>query len=248
MDIYGLIGHPLTHSWSKQYFSDKFSTDIRMDARYELFDMESLDTLPELIDQNKELAGFNVTIPHKHGIIEFLDELDPLARKINAVNCVKVVRDGLSVSLKGFNTDALGFRESLLPLLQSHHKKALILGSGGSASAVGHVLTDLEINFTSVSRSPGHSGQYTYSDVTREVIQSHTLVINATPLGMYPLIDTFPSIPYKYLSSKHLLYDLVYNPPVTQFIERGIRAGAMTKNGLEMLHLQAEHSWDIWNR
>lgn len=245
MKIYGLIGFPLTHSFSKQYFTDKFSRENIADARYELFEIKSADQLPAVISSTPGLQGLNVTIPHKESIIKFLTELDEPVKEIQAVNVIKILPDG---NLKGYNSDYHGFKNSLLSFLPSsyHGFKALILGSGGASKAVQAVLNDLHIPFQFVSRNES-STAISYKSVSRELIKNFQLIINTTPLGMYPRIENCPDIPYEALDTSHLLFDLVYNPQETLFMKKGRENGARVKNGMEMLIGQAEKAWEIWN-
>jgi shikimate dehydrogenase len=238
---YGLIGYPLTHSFSPAYFGDKFARG-KTDAIYEKYELTDIAGFPSLLASHPDLKGLNVTIPYKSAVIPFLDELSDAARQIGAVNCIQI-RDG---KLKGHNTDVIGFGKSLAPLLGPYHRLALVLGTGGSSHAVQYVLQDLDIPFTLVSRS-AHTGQFTYDDLNEAIISEHLLIINTTPLGMYPNIISCPPIPYAAVTEQHLLYDLIYNPEETAFLKKGREQGAMVKNGLEMLHLQAEASWEIWN-
>jgi len=259
MRKFGLIGYPLTHSFSKKYFTEKFAKEGFEDCEYEAFPLQSLSDLPDLIKANPDLCGLNVTVPHKIGIIYYLDKLDPAAKAIDAVNCIKIVNQhpveaffsgelsSLQVRLEGYNTDAYGFETSLKPLLKKHHTKALILGAGGAARAVAYVLNKLGIAYKHVSRR-AIKKQLSYQQVTEDLIRDTLLIVNTTPLGTFPQVDTCPEIPYELLGSKHLLYDLVYNPVETEFLRRGKMQGATVKNGLEMLHLQAEKSWEIWNQ
>ncbi len=246
MRKFGLVGYPLGHSFSQKYFSEKFSKEGISDCIYENFPVEDIDNLPVLIDENKELAGFNVTIPHKKNIIRFLTDIDPEAERTGAVNVVKVKRSGDKVRLKGFNSDIWGFRVSLTRSLRPGSYKALILGTGGSSLAVRHVLNQLGIQYCSVSRS--HSGNnLAYGEINAGILKEHNLIINTTPLGMYPETDKCPDIEYKSLTPDHILFDLVYNPEITLFLKKGMEKSCSVKGGLEMLHLQAERSWEIWN-
>ena len=243
MRKFGLIGFPLTHSFSRKYFTQKFQEEHISDAVYELFELPELQKLPELILQNPELKGLSVTIPHKQNVIPLLDELDETAAKIGAVNTIKISGG----KLKGYNTDVIGFRESLKNFLpQNFTSKALILGTGGAAQAVKAALNELQIPFQSVSRN-ADSGDLTYEELTAEIIEKHQLIINTTPLGTYPEIEICPPIPYGFLTPDHFLFDLVYNPEETLFMKNGRGKGAKTKNGYEMLVLQAEAAWQIWN-
>jgi len=258
MKKYGLIGYPLTHSFSKKFFTEKFLNNGLDDHQYELYPLPNLSDLPELIKSIPDLCGLNVTVPHKIGVMYYLDKIDPAAKQIDAVNCIKIVNhqpveaffsgelSSLSVRLEGFNTDAYAFEESLKPLLKKHHQKALVLGTGGASRAVAYVLEKLGIAYHLVSRRNIRK-QLSYKKLTADIMNEHLLIINTTPLGTAPNIEECPDIPYESLTSKHLLYDLVYNPPETEFLKRGKAKGAVIKNGLEMLHMQAEKSWEIWN-
>jgi shikimate dehydrogenase len=242
MKVYGLIGYPLSHSFSKGFFAEKFAREGIKECMYESFPIPGIDELPALIAQYPELQGLNVTIPYKEAVMSYLDELSPAAAQIRAVNCIRF-KDGRKV---GYNTDAIGFRRSLEPLLKSHHNKALVLGTGGAAKAVQYVLESMSIPYKLVSRQPG-ADMITYEQLDATMMAAHTLIINTTPLGMYPHVDAAPALPYEQLTDKHLLYDLIYNPPVTAFLRKGADKGATIKNGHEMLILQAEASWEIWN-
>jgi len=244
MRQFGLIGFPLTHSFSKKYFTQKFQDEVISDAVYELFELPEISSLPELLAQNPDLKGLNVTIPHKQSVILFLDEIDETAQKIGAVNVIRIANG----RMKGFISDYLGFRESLRHFLPAEMKiKALILGTGGAAQAVKAALEELDIPYQTVSRS-NQAGNLTYAQITPEIISEHQLIINTTPLGTFPEVKTAPPISYENLTSQHFLYDLVYNPEETQFLKNGREKGAKTKNGYEMLVLQAEAAWQIWNR
>lgn len=245
MRTFGLIGYPLSHSFSKRYFSEKFEQEGISGHQYELFPLEHIDLL-ETILNDKDLKGLNVTIPYKVAVLPFLDELDSAAAYIGAVNCIAVNQQGGKPFLKGYNTDAYGFEASLTPLLKTHHQKALIFGNGGAAKAVKYVLEQLGISYLSVVRNT--DGEHMlYEQVDEMLLQDYTLLINTTPLGMSPNVEDCPPIPYEYISDQHLAYDLVYNPLETKFLTKCKERGAMVKNGLEMLHLQAERSWEIWN-
>lgn len=243
MRNFGLIGYPLSHSFSKGYFTEKFQREGLPDCRYENYPLPSVEGLSGLIARTEGLEGLNVTIPHKEAVIAQIGELDEAARQIGAVNTL-VIRDGKT---KGFNTDVVGFERSLRPLLQGHHGQALILGTGGASKAVAYCLSALGIGFRLVSRRPA-SGLLTYEALTAEIMQHYRLIINTTPLGTSPRVDRCPPIPYDCLGEAHLLYDLVYNPAETLFLRKGKAQGATIKNGYEMLVLQAEASWAIWNR
>lgn len=240
MNKYGLIGFPLGHSFSKKYFKEKFAREgIR--AEFYLWPIESIDELPALLQESKNLKGFAITIPHKQAVRKYLHAQSDAAEKIGAVNCVQIT-DG---NLTGYNTDVIGFEKSFVPLLQPHHKSALVLGTGGASKAVQYVLNKLKIPFTLVSRTAAGKTM-AYEEVTKEKLQENFIIINTTPLGMMPAIDTKPNIPYDYLTQQHYAYDLVYKPEETLFLKLAGEQGAITKNGLEMLHLQAEENWNIW--
>jgi shikimate dehydrogenase len=242
---YGLIGFPLGHSFSVPYFTGKFR-DQQIQAIYNNYPMEEVSGLIELVAREELLAGLNVTVPHKQSVIPLLDDLDPVSASLGAVNTIVIRRDGGEVYLRGYNTDVIGFKRSLNEHLQPHHDRALILGTGGSSRAVMHVLRELNIPFQLVSRQ-GRSGVLTYGNVSQQVLRSTKLVINTTPLGMYPLVDDCPPLPYEVLSPEHLLFDLVYNPSMTLFLKHGEKRGAHVANGYDMLVYQAEASWEIWN-
>ncbi len=237
--LFGLIGFPLSHSFSKGFFTEKFSRENIAGCAYENFPIPDISAFPALWDENPALEGLNVTIPYKQAVIPYLDELTDAAKVIGAVNCIR--RDGKY--LIGHNTDVLGFGRSLQPLLAPHHTDALVLGTGGAALAVKYALKQLHIRYTEISRS----GPVTYEAITPEMMQSHKLIVNTTPLGMYPNTDAAPPLPYEHAGAEHLFYDLVYNPPETLFMQKGMERGAAVKNGHEMLILQAEASWEIWN-
>jgi len=241
MKVYGIIGKSLKHSFSPRYFNNKFS-DGHLDAIYETFELEKIDALPRLLQQ-KQLAGINVTIPYKEQVIPFLDELDTSVESIGAVNCIQTHKG----RLVGYNTDITGFTRSLRPLLKKHHQQALVLGTGGASKAIQEGLKQLVIPFTLVSRS-AEPGTITYTQIDEHLINTHPLIINTTPLGTFPDVATKPDIPYQSLKPAHLLYDLVYNPETTAFLQEGLAKGAQVKNGFEMLCIQAEAGWDIWNQ
>jgi shikimate dehydrogenase len=246
MKKYGLIGFPLTHSFSKRFFTEKFERE-NVDASYENFEIEDISWFPEVVRNNPELIGLNVTIPHKQAVISFLNELDEAAEKVGAVNTVKISRKGEHIHLKGFNTDTWGFETSLKPLLKNYHKKALILGTGGASKAIKYVLNKLGIGFISASIEELQENEIRYKEIDKKMLAERLLIINATPLGTYPKTETFPPIPYEFLTEQHLLFDLVYNPEETQFIKKGKEKGATVKNGYEMLVQQAFKSHEIWN-
>lgn len=237
--IFGLIGRNIQYSFSGKYFADKFKIENIQEAFYEIFDLPEIYGIENLF-QIQNLKGFNVTIPYKEEIIPYLDELDSVAGKIGAVNCVKI-QNGKRT---GFNTDAYGFEESIKPLLNSNHKNALILGDGGAAKAVKFVFEKLNIPYQTVTRK----GNFTYAELNSGHIQNHQIIVNCTPVGTYPNTENAPEIPYENLIQSHLLYDLIYNPEKTKFLQFGEQKGAKIKNGYEMLVLQAEKSWEIWNQ
>lgn len=244
---FGLIGFPLSHSFSASYFAEKFKKEGIQNTSYSNYPIENIGLLPSLIQKNTELLGLNVTIPYKTQVLPFLQKLSDSALEIGAVNTIKIVRNNNNVELWGFNTDEFGFRESLRPHLKEVHKKALILGTGGASKAVEYVLRNLNINYLLVSRNPKTSNEISYTYVDSSLVQDYKLIINTSPLGMYPNIDQYPDLPYEAIGSDHLLYDLIYNPAETSFMQKGAIMGAHTINGLQMLHLQAEKAWQIWN-
>jgi len=246
MKLYGLIGYPLKHSFSKRYFSEKFSKE-NIDAHYENFEIPSIAEFPNIPTSNPNLFGINVTSPYKAQVIKYIDELSDEAARLNAVNCIKIERNENSFRTKGFNTDVFGFKNSVEPFLKPHHTKALILGTGGAARAVAEALRQLDIASQFVSRTP-ETGMLSYEEVSGEIISELKLIVNASPLGMHPHEEKFPPIPYSALSVNHLVYDLIYNPARTLFLQKAEMHGCTIKNGLEMLHVQAEKSWRIWNR
>ena len=246
MDKYGLIGYPLGHSFSKSYFNEKFENE-KIDAEYINFEIPTLDSLPEILASNPELKGLNVTIPYKEKVISYLDSISPEARAIGAVNVIRVDHKGNNTFLKGFNSDVIGFTKSIEPLLERFHKKALILGTGGASKAINFGLKSLGLETVFVSRFE-RPGTIQYSQITPDIIQEYNVIVNCTPCGMYPHIDECPQLPYDAITSKNLLYDLLYNPDETLFMKKGALHGATVKNGLEMLLLQAFAAWEIWNK
>lgn len=242
MEQYGLIGYPLGHSFSRRFFNEEFFPEHGIEAEYLNFEIPEADGLLEVVRTHPLLRGLNCTIPHKQAIIPLLDEISPEAREIGAVNVIRI-RDG---RLKGFNSDIIGFMDSLRPLLRSHHRRALVLGSGGASKAVWAGLLRLGLEPMQVSRKAG-DGVLSYEMLTPEVMADCTVVVNCSPVGMFPHVDECPAIPYELLSGRHLLYDLVYNPLDTLFMQRGRERGATVKNGLEMLRLQALASWKFWH-
>ena len=245
MDKYGLIGYPLGHSFSVGYFNEKFSNE-HINAKYINFEIPSIEDFAEVIEAKPEVRGVDVTIPYKEQVIPYLDSLSPEANAIGAVNVIRITRKGDKTHLKGFNSDVIGFTRSIEPLLERHHKKALILGTGGASKAVDYGLRSLGIETKFVSRTK-RPGFFTYEEITPEIIKDYNIIVNCTPLGMYPNTDVCPTLPYEAMDSHNLLYDLLYNPDETLFMQKGKEHGAITKNGLEMLLLQAFASWEFWN-
>ncbi len=243
MNLYGLIGYPLGHSFSKKYFNEKFERDGLGDCYFELFPIENINWFPELLSENPFLHGIAVTIPYKETVIPFLQQLTQEAKAIGAVNCIEFLPDGL----KGHNTDVIGFEKSFTPLLQPHHAKAIVLGTGGASKAVQFVLKKNDIPFLLVSRNGKGENVISYDDVTEELLKSYTIIINSSPVGTYPDVEAKPVLPYEFISSQHYLYDLVYHPAETAFLKEGKIKGATIKNGYDMLALQAEENWRIWN-
>jgi len=259
MKHYGLIGYPLSHSFSKKYFTEKFEKEHITDAEYDLFPIEHISELPALLTANPHLCGLNVTVPHKITVLKYLDWIERDARGAGAVNCIRIAAEspvsaafsgdigigGHDFRLEGFNTDMYGFETSLKPLLKDRHDQALILGDGGAARAVKCVLENLGIKFTIVTRKQ-YAGNLLFKDLKPRHIKQNLLIINTTPVGMSPRVDECPPIPYNALTDDHILYDLIYNPEKTLFLQKGEEKGAAVKNGYEMLILQAEKSWEIW--
>lgn len=244
MKKYGLIGFPLVHSFSKKYFTEKFENEI-IDAEYELYELDDIAKFKDLISKI-EICGLNVTIPYKEKVIPYLDELDETASKIAAVNVIQFKRKNGSLILKGYNSDAIGFETSINPFLLPHHTKALILGTGGASKAIVYVLQKLGVDFTFVSRYK-RQDCFTYSELNKDITEEHKLIINASPVGTFPHSDECPDIPYQYISSEHLLFDVVYNPSETLFLKKGKAQGANILNGEGMLIGQAVAAWHIWN-
>ncbi len=244
MPEYGLIGFPLSHSFSAKYFTEKFKTLGLTDFSYTNFELKSLELLDEIFNSHSHLSGFNVTIPYKQEILQYVNELDETAASIGAVNTVKMYKQKGVRYLKGFNTDAIGFEKSLLPLLD-RRTNALVLGTGGASKAVEYVLQKLNISCQMVSREQLHKA-IAYADLNKAIIEQHLLIINTTPLGSFPGVEVAPSIPYQFLNSSHLCYDLIYNPELTLFLQKARQQGAVIKNGLEMLQIQAEAAFQIW--
>lgn len=245
MDTYGLIGYPLGHSFSKSYFTSFFEKE-HINAEYKNFEIPTIDNLEEVLQRETSLLGFNVTIPYKQQVMTLINEIDPAAMAIGAVNVVKVLRHDGQMILKGYNTDVVGFADSIRPLLRPHHTHALILGTGGASKAVDYALKQMGITTKFVSRTPS-ANNLTYDALTPEVMSQYTVIVNTTPLGMHPRVDTCPPLDYTLLSSRHLLYDVVYNPAKTLFLQHGEEAGASISSGMEMLIGQAKAAWKIWN-
>ena len=246
MDKYGLIGYPLGHSFSISYFNQKFA-DEGIDARYENFEISSIDQLLEVLDKTPNLKGLNVTIPYKERVMEYLDSIAPEAKAIGAVNVIRVTHEEKKIKLKGFNSDVIGFTQSIEPMLDKKwHKKALILGTGGASKAINYGLKSLGLETVFVSRYE-RPDTIQYENVTPEVIKEYNVIVNCTPLGMYPHTDECPQLPYEAMDYHNILYDLIYNPDETLFMKRGLERGAEVKNGLEMLLLQAFASWEFWH-
>ena len=248
MTTFGLIGFPIVQSSSVAYFTAKFQAEGLKDFYYHLFPLQEVSGLSALIADNVSLCGLNVTIPHKVTVIPLLHKLDATAAAVGAVNTIAIVRNNSNIFLEGYNTDVIGFEQSLLPLLKPCHKRVLVLGTGGASRAVAYVLRKNNIPMTFVSRNPKSQDELAYEDISGGVIAAHKIIINTTPLGKYPHTSTFPALPYELLTADHLLYDLNYNPEITRFLQLGVINGATGKSGLQMLHLQADASWDIWKR
>ncbi|MFY7898705.1 MAG: shikimate dehydrogenase family protein [Chitinophagaceae bacterium] len=243
MRLFALIGYPLTHSFSQKYFTEKFQREHILDAEFHLVSLENIHELQNELLAKNNLKGFAITIPHKKNILPFLHETTVEVAKMGACNCVKVENG----KLIGHNTDVNGFEQSLIKQLQPHHKKALVLGTGGASAAVEYALHKLGINYTLVSRNNTVDNCISYEAINEQLLQEYTLIINTTPLGTYPKVDEAPALPYEFITDKHYLFDLVYNPSETLFLQKGKRAGAATQNGYEMLVIQAEENWKIWN-
>lgn len=241
---FGLLGRNISYSFSKGYFTEKFNSENFVGCTYENFDIPEITAFTEVIKDTSDLKGLNVTIPYKEAVIPFLDKLSKKAALIGAVNTIKITKKG---KLKGYNTDYYGFKKSLEPLLQPHHKKALILGTGGASKGVAFALDELDINYTFVSREAKENG-IDYNRINATTFDNYQIIINATPVGTSPNVDAFPLIPYEFFTEKHIAYDLIYNPAETQFLKKAKQQGAQIKNGLDMLIFQAEKAWKIWNK
>jgi shikimate dehydrogenase len=248
MEQFGLIGYPLSHSFSKKYFEEKFQKLQVTNCSYNTFPLENINQFPALLEKEKDLLGLSVTIPHKETVIPYLDELDETAKDIGAVNCIKITNG----RLKGYNTDAFGFKQSLRPFLDVNHTKALVFGTGGASKAVGYVLKKLDIDVWFVSRNRIQNSKFkiqnclTYEELTEEIISACKLLVNTTPVGMYPNTDCLP-LPYFAITPQHLVYDLIYNPAETLFLKKAKEQGALISNGYNMLCFQADEAWKIWN-
>lgn len=248
MKKYGLIGYPLSHSFSADYFSRKFKSENIIDSEYCLFPLKDASLFKNLISEDNNIIGLNVTIPYKKSIIKYLDLLDDEAIEIGAVNTIKFIKKADGVKLIGYNTDALAFEQVICKINKIKEKKALILGTGGAAKAVEFVLKKMDIDYVFVSRQLKAKNIISYNDISKQIIEKYNFIINATPVGMYPNENKFPEIPYDFIKKDHVLFDLIYNPNETLFLKFGRERGALTFNGLEMLKLQADLSWLIWNK
>jgi len=247
MDTYGLIGKKLTHSFSPDYFNKKFK-ELGINARYLLYDTDDVLEIKNLIRDDQTLKGLNITIPYKKSVFEIADEIDPVAAQVGSVNTLKIDRTDANIAISAFNTDVIGFEQTLLPLVSNQKNiDALVLGTGGAANAVEFVLNKLQIPFSFVSRNPLAENQISYSTLSEEIIKSHKLIINTTPKGMFPDVGESPAIPYQFIDKEHVLYDLIYNPKETLFLQRGREKGCVTMNGLKMLEIQADASWELWS-
>ncbi|HVX27695.1 MAG TPA: hypothetical protein VHB70_15190 [Parafilimonas sp.] len=242
MRQYGLIGYPLSHSFSKKYFDEKFITENITDAEFFNFQLKEISEIKKIFEEHQQLLGLAITIPHKKNIIQYTTSFSDVVRDTGACNCLKIT----STEKIGFNTDVVGFEKSFKKKLLPHHNKALILGTGGAAVAVEYVLRKLGIQYSFVSRNE-HANAFSWQELNREIIEEHSVIINCTPLGTFPKVDEFPDLPYEYLTDKHYLFDLVYNPSRTQFLLKGQQRNSTIKNGYEMLVIQAEENWRIWN-
>jgi shikimate dehydrogenase len=247
MKIYGLIGYPLSHSFSATYFNDKFHIEKIDGCLYLNFPIETIEELTQLVSEYKDLKGLNVTIPYKEQVIKYLDKIDDTARSIGAVNTIKIKRIKDSIKLSGYNTDAYGFEQSILPHLEGIHKKAVILGTGGASKAIAYVFDRLQIKYIFVSRNPRMDNHISYPSLSSRLMDEYRIIVNTSPVGSFPDVDRCPDIPYKYITGKHLVYDLIYNPEISKLLEKASGRGAKVINGLLMLHLQADKAWEIWN-
>ena len=246
MRKFGLIGYPLGHSFSKKYFTEKFLRENISDCSYDNYPLADINQFKKLVSGDIDLCGLNVTIPYKSEIIIFLDSIDPEAKEIGAVNVLKIKRLHGATKLLGFNSDVTGIRDSLFPFINDSVRNAIVLGTGGSSRAVCYALKKYGLTITQISREK-KSGMYTYSDINAEMLENTELLVNTTPLGMFPDVKGKPDINYSLLSDKHILFDLVYNPEITSFLKMGMAQGCTIISGIKMLHSQAERSWEIWN-
>ena len=248
MKTFGLIGHRLGYSFSKKFFTEKFEKEGLEEHEYVNFELDSIDEFPGIFEKNPNIAGLNCTIPYKQQIMKYMDSIDAEATEVGAVNTVKIIRENGKMKLIGYNSDIFGFENSLKPMLSENHKKALILGTGGASKAIKYILTKLGIEYVSASiEEPLLDKEIRYSDISEALIKDYLIIINATPLGTFPNVDNCADIPYQFITSEHVMFDLVYNPEETLFMKKGKERGAAVKNGLGMLHLQAIRSWEIWN-
>ncbi len=243
MKLYGLIGYPLGHSFSKQYFKEKFERESIADCFFEAFPIESINQFPALLKNNPSLKGLSVTIPYKEQVLQYIDEISDEVKAIGATNSIKISNGKLTA----YNTDIVGFEKSFIKLLTPHHTKALVLGTGGASKAVQYVLGKLKIEFLVVTRKKQNNNQVTYKELDETIMNEYTVIINCSPVGMFPNVNIAPLIPYEFISASHYLYDLVYKPSETLFLKKGKERGAVVQNGYEMLLIQAEESWRIWN-
>lgn len=246
--LFGLIGYPLTHSISEQYFAEKFKNKNILNVKYKLFAIHDIKLVKNIINDNPNLCGLNVTFPYKESILKYVDEIERDAQLIGAGNLIKIIRKDKKIKLTAYNTDAYGFKKAISPFIKPHHKKALIIGKGGAAKAAKYVLTQLGIGTSFVSRNPQISNQISYSQIDRFIVNEHKILINASPIGMFPNTNEIPDIPYNLLTKEHLVFDMIYNPPETRFLKIAKEQGATTINGLSMFHNQADRSWEIWNK
>ena len=244
MAKFGLIGKNIDYSFSRSYFAKKFASE-GLEHTYENFDIESIEEFPNIIRVSKDLRGLNVTIPYKEEVIPYLSKLNKTAKRIGAVNTIKITKKG---KLIGYNTDFYGFKKAIEPYLKPHHKKALILGTGGASKAVAYAFKKLQIEFSYVSRTISKRADFSYQTLTKEDLNSYTIIVNCTPLGTYPNTSSCPDIPYEAITAQHLLFDLIYNPEESKFLSLGKSKGAVISNGYRMLELQAEKAWRIWNK
>ena len=248
MKTFGLIGHRLGYSFSRNFFTEKFKQENLADFEYVNFELDTINEFPGIFDKGKIICGLNCTIPYKQQIMQFLDEIDPEATQIGAVNTVKITYKNGDRNLKGFNTDIYGFEHSLCPMLEPKHNKALILGTGGASKAIKHLFDKLQISYLSATiEDELFEKEIRYSQINEQLLKEYLVIIHATPIGTFPKVDECPNIPYQYITAKHICFDLVYNPEESLFLKKAKGQGAQTKNGLEMLHLQAIKAWEIWN-